>query len=324
MAGDLMRRRMAVAPVIAVLLAAAGCGSSSPPVAQNAAGLDKVTVGVIPIVDVAPIYLGKQLGYFSDAKIDLTLVQAQGGAAIVPAVVSGQEQFGFSNVTSLMLAQSKGLGLKVVAAGNSSTGKAGADFSAIVVRNDSMIKTAADLEGRTVSVNTLKNIGDTTVRASVRKAGGDPNKVKFTELALPDMGPALANKRIDAAWLVEPFLTAALNSGNRAIAWNLVDTSPGLMIAAYFTSAKFAGSNADLVQRFTAAINKSLEYANSHPEEVRKILPTYTKINAATAAKLTLPAWPTQINRQSTEVLAQLAVDDGLMATTPDLNTLLP
>ena len=319
-----MRRRVALAPLAAFLLVSAGCGGSPAPVQQNASGADKVTVGVIPIVDVAPIYLGKQLGYFSDAKIDLTLVQAQGGAAIVPAVVSGQEQFGFSNMTSLMLAQSKGLGLKVVAAGNSSTGKAGADFSAVVVRGDSTIKTAADLEGKTVSINTLKNIGDTTVRASVRKAGGDPDKVKFTELALPDMGPALANKRIDAAWLVEPFLTAALNSGDRAIAWNLVDTSPGLMIAAYFTSARFMTANPDLVQRFAAAVNKSLEYANSHPDEVRKILPTYTKINAETAAKLTLPAWPTQINRQSTEVLAQLAVDDGLMATKPDLNTLLP
>jgi NitT/TauT family transport system substrate-binding protein len=318
-----MRRGIAVLP-IALLLAAASCGGNSAPVQQNAQGLDKVTVGIIPIVDVAPIYLGKQHGFFADNKIDLTLTPAQGGSPIVSAVVAGQDQFGFSNVTALLVGQSKGLGLKVVAAGDSSTGKAGADFSAIVVPKDSPIRTAADLAGKSVSVNTLRAIGDTTVKASVRKAGGDPSKVNFTELALPDAAAALANKRVDAAWLVEPFLTAALQQGDRVVAWNLVDTAPGLMIAAYFTSAKFANANPDLVRRFSAAMNKSLEYASAHPDEARQILSTYTKINAATAAKLTLPAWPTEVNRASTDTLAQLAVNDGLMASKPDLSTLLP
>jgi NitT/TauT family transport system substrate-binding protein len=320
---------MTFAPVVAfliapLLLAAASCGGGSSTVSQNASGADKVTVGIIPIVDVAPLYLGKQQGFFSDAKIDLTLTPAQGGAPIVTAVVAGQEQFGFSNITALMVAQSKGIGLKVVAAGDSSTGKAGADFSAVVVPKDSPIRTAADLVGKTVAINTLKAVGDTTVRASVRKAGGDPDKVNFTELALPDAEAAVTNKRVDAAWLVEPFLTAALSQGNRVVAWNLVDTAPGLMIAAYFTTAKFAAANPDLVRRFTEAMNKSLAYATAHPDQARQILSTYTKIDAATAAKLTLPAWPIEVNRQSTDTLAQLALGDGLMATKPDLSALLP
>src|SRR6266496_905076 len=224
-----MRRQLLAVPVAALLAGAAACGGSSGG-GSSQGGVDKVTVGVIPIVDVAPIYLGKQLGYFSDAKIDLTLQQTQGGAAIVPAVVSGQYQFGFSNMTSLLIAQSKGLPLKVVAAGNSSTGQAGADFGAVVVPQDSPIHTAKDLEGRSVAVNNLNNIGDTTVRASVRKAGGDPSKVKFTELAFPDMPAALAGHRVDAAWVVEPFLTVATQQGNRVVAWNFVDTAPNLMI----------------------------------------------------------------------------------------------
>ena len=76
---------------------------SSPPPAPPRQP-DKVKVGVIAIVDVAPIYLGKQKGFFTKRNIDLTLETAQGGAAIVPGVVSGQYQFGFSNVISLLLA----------------------------------------------------------------------------------------------------------------------------------------------------------------------------------------------------------------------------
>ncbi|MFD0472469.1 ABC transporter substrate-binding protein [Nonomuraea thailandensis] len=72
-------------------------------------------VSVIPILDVAPVYLGDQQGFFAAEGLKLELVTAQGGAAIVPAVVSGQVDFGFSNFTSLIVAASKGLPLKVVA-----------------------------------------------------------------------------------------------------------------------------------------------------------------------------------------------------------------
>jgi NitT/TauT family transport system substrate-binding protein len=67
-----------------------------------------------------------------------------------------------------------------------------------VVTREASIRTAADLAGKRVAVNTLKNIGDTTIRASVRKAGGDPSSIKFVELAFPDMPAALQAGRVDA------------------------------------------------------------------------------------------------------------------------------
>jgi ABC-type nitrate/sulfonate/bicarbonate transport system substrate-binding protein len=60
-----MNRRLASLALAAVLLAVSACGSSgggSPAGGSSAGGITKVTVGVIPIVDVAPIYLGKQKG----------------------------------------------------------------------------------------------------------------------------------------------------------------------------------------------------------------------------------------------------------------------
>lgn len=285
--------------------------------------MQDVTVGLIPITDVAPIYLGDKQGFFKEHGINLTLDTAQGGAAIVPGVVSGQFQFGFSNVTSLILAHDKGLPLKVVAAGNSSTGTP-PDFSAIVVKDDSPIKSAKDLEGKTVSVNTLKNIGDTTVRESIRKAGGDPSTVKFVELAFPDMPAAVENDRVDAAWVVEPFVTVAKSQGDRVVAWNLIDTAPDLMIAAYFTSEELEKSDPELVKNFVAALNESLEYAQAHQDEVRQIVPTYTKMDKDLVSQLTLPVWKTKINVESTQKLADLALQDGLISKKADLSTLLP
>jgi NitT/TauT family transport system substrate-binding protein len=318
-------RRTLTAAAVAALLGLAACASpatdgdeSSEPASK------KVTVGVIPIVDVAPIYLGKEKGFFSKRGIELDLVTAQGGAAIVPGVLSGQFQFGFSNITSLMIAASKGLPVKITSAGNSSTGKEGADFGAVVVNADSPVRTAKDLEGKTVSVNTLKNIGDTTVRASVRKAGGDPNKIKFTELAFPDMPAALSGKKIDAAWVVEPFLSATKAQGARVVAWNFVDTAPNLPVAAYFTATKLGTDDPDLVKRFAEAMTESSAYARDNPDEARAVITTYTKITAEQTKTLTLPQWPATIDTAALEVLADLAVADGLMTAKPDLAALLP
>lgn len=319
-----MRRILTAAAAVA-LLGLAGCASpaadSSGP--QTSAA-KKVTVGVIPIVDVAPIYLGKQKGFFSARGIDLNLVAAQGGAAIVPGVIAGQFQFGFSNITSLMIAASKGLPIKITCAGNSSTGKDGADFGAVVVNADSPVQTAKDLAGKTVSVNTLKNIGDTTVRASVRKAGGDPDKVKFTELAFPEMPAALAGKKIDAAWVVEPFLSVAKAQGARVVAWNFVDTAPNLPVAAYFATTKLGQDDPDLVKRFAEAMTESSAYAQAHPDEARTVITTYTKITAEQAKSLTLPQWPATIDTTALGVLADLAVSDKLVTAKPDLAALLP
>jgi len=164
-----MTRRFASLLLATVLLAPlAACGGSNTPAPPAPGQPDKVNVGVIAILDVAPIYLGKQQGFFSRRNIDLNLQTAQGGATIVPAVVSGQYQFGFSNVVSLLLAQSRKLPIKVVANGVNSTGDKAKDFGGIVVK-DASITSAKQLEGKKVATNTLKNIVDTSVKQIVKR-----------------------------------------------------------------------------------------------------------------------------------------------------------
>jgi NitT/TauT family transport system substrate-binding protein len=292
--------------------------------AGMARAADKVSVAVIPIADCAPIFVGREKGFFAKQNIELDLSTAGGGAAIIPGVISGQMQFGFSNISSMLIAQTKGLNLVGVAPGASSSGQAGTDFAAIIVGGDSQLKSAKDLEGKTVAVNNLNNIGDTGVRAAVRAAGGDPSKVKFLEVPFPDMPAALADKRIEAAWVVEPFLTIARDRGAKVLSWNLLDVAPKMMIAVYFTSEKYAKEKPDMVKRFKTAITESLAYAESHPDEVRKAIPTFTRITPEIAARINLPKWPTEMNRQSTQVLADLALKDGLVTKKPDVAALLP
>ena len=326
------RRRLAgaAAVVAASALALAACssgdsgGSGTGTGAATGGGTTPITVGVIPIVDVAPIYLGVKQGFFSDEGLDVKLETASGGAAIVPAVTSGQYQFGFSNSTSLILATSSGLKLKAVTEGVSTTGVDGKDFGGVIVPAGSAIKSAKDLEGKTVAVNTLNNINTTTINKAVRDAGGDPSKVKYTELGFPDIVAAVKKGDVDAGQVVEPFLTQAEGQGMTDILSNYVATDPDLTISMYFTSQQYAEQHADVVTKFTTAMNKSLEYADGHADEVRTILATYTDIDASTLQKIVLPKWPTAIDTDSVNLLADLAVTDGLIKSKPDLSSLLP
>jgi len=319
-----MRRKLSALAGSTALLLLSACGGGGEASDSAGSGPDDITVGLIPIVDVAPVYLGIDQGFFQERDLNVKVQTVQGGAAIVPGVVSGDFQFGFSNVTSLLLAQSEGLPLKIVAAGDSSNGKQGADFSGVVVPKGSDIQDAAGLAGKTVAVNTLKNIGDTTVRQSVEKAGGDPGAVKFVELGFPDMPAALAKGQVDAAWLVEPFLTIGKDQGGTDIASNLVDTQKNLMIAAYFTSEEVLASDPDLVDRFTAAVNESLKYADQNPDAVREIIQSYTDIPADVANRIVLPQWTGEINTETVDLLAQLAREDGLVQKPVDTEALLP
>ncbi|MET7296172.1 ABC transporter substrate-binding protein [Streptomyces griseoloalbus] len=323
-----MRRRLLIGLTAAsVLTAATACGSSDsgePDGAGSSGGTTTVTVGLIPIVDVAPLYLGQKKGFFSERGLKLDFSSAQGGAAIVPGVVSGQFEFGFSNMTSLMIARSSDVPVKAVANGIASTGVVGEDFEALTVKGDSPIKSPKELEGKKVAINTLKNINETAVRAAVRKAGGDPDRVELVELAFDQMPAALDGGRIDAAMVVEPALATIKSQGGREIASPMVDIAPKLTVAMYFTSTRYAQENPEVVQKFQEATAESLAYADSHPDEVREIVTTYTRIPADVLAKVTLPKWPAEPDRAAIEELARLGEADGLFEQAPDLDELLP
>jgi NitT/TauT family transport system substrate-binding protein len=113
---------LAIAGAAALVVTACGSSEEASSGAPGSASAEAITVGIVPVVDSAPIYLGQKEGFFTDHGIDLTLHSGQGGAAIVPGVVSGEFRFGFGNMTSVLVAAEQGLPLQVVAGGTASTG----------------------------------------------------------------------------------------------------------------------------------------------------------------------------------------------------------
>jgi NitT/TauT family transport system substrate-binding protein len=304
-------------------LTAGGVAAIAAPMISPARAGDKIAVSVMSIAECAPIYLGKEKGFFSKRNLDLALTTRHGGPVIIAGVLSGELQFGFSNIPSLLKAEDAGATLVGIASGSASTGVRGNDFLGVIAPADSPIKDAKDLAGKTIGLNDLNNMGDVALRAAVRLAGGDTTSIKYVQVPFPDMPAAIANQRIDAAVLVEPFLTIAVSKGAKVVDWALVDISPKLMMSLYFTSNEYAEGNPDVVKRFKEAILESLAYAEAHSDEVRKIIPTFTRITPEVAQKIMLSAFPTEMNPKSTQILADLCLKDGIISKKADLTSLL-
>jgi NitT/TauT family transport system substrate-binding protein len=298
-------------------------GSAATRATASPAATTKITVGVIPIADVAPIYLGVKKGFFRSQRLTVELRQAAGGAAIIPSVVSGDYQFGFSNVVSELLAYSRGLKLQIISHGVAGAKKADQAWSGVLVKEGSSIRNVRDLAGKTISVNTLNNIGDVTIREALRKRGANPRSPRFVEIPFPDAIGALNAGRVDAAWVVEPFLTQGLVAGNRRVLANYEAVSPSLPIATYFTTKQYADRNAGVVSRFRRAMMRSLTYARKHPREARNIVLTYTRISSGVVTRMQLPSWPSTLNRGKVNLISSLMVRYGLIQSKPNLDGLL-
>ncbi|HRO29851.1 MULTISPECIES: ABC transporter substrate-binding protein [Micrococcaceae] len=334
-----MMRNVRLAAVgAAALLALTACGSGSPSgggattgAATEGSGsesaaagdLKQVEVGVIPIVDVAPIYLGVEEGIFEKHGLDVTLTLAQGGAAIVPAVQSGQMDFGFSNVTSLAIGRAQGLPLKLVATGPQTTGDSEDDFAAVMVPEDSDVKTAADLDDKRIAVNTLNNINDTVISEGIRQDGGNAETIEYVEMAFPDMVGQLEAGNVDAIGAVEPFVTIAEAAGARRIFAQYADPIPDLSVAGYFTTDQMIEQDPELVDAFVTAMKESQQYATDNPDAAKAILPEYTSLEADVIEQLTMPRFPQEHDIESLQKVIDLSVEGGLIDEAPSVEDLV-
>ena len=320
----MVRRWIVLAMACALLVGA--CGDDDSGGGGGSGAGDEVTtlkVGVIPIADVAPLYLGMEKGFFKEENLELEPQLAEGGAAIVPSVVSGDYQFGFSNVTSLIIAASKNLPVQIVSQGVLGGASKDDAWDGVVVPKGSDIKAPKDFEGKSVAVNTLNNIGPLAMNNSMEKAGADYTKIKYVEVPFPEMNAALEAGRVDAAWEVEPAFSGGKAAGGKAIMNPYEETAPNLTVATYFATKDYIGKNGDVVERFKRAIEKSLDYASQNPDEVREVIGTYTEIPPEVLDKITLPQWKADLNVPTIELNAELAEKYGFIEEQPSIDDLI-
>jgi NitT/TauT family transport system substrate-binding protein len=309
-------RRAVAALLSLLLLTVAGCGDDG----DGGEGDEPARVSVQDTAGVPSAFLeyGVQEGFFEDRGLEVQVTPSQGGATVVPAVVSGDTDIGGSNVVSVLLAQGKDVPVKIVAPGTFVRDTREQDFSAILVAGDSDIRSPLDLEGKTLAVNTLKNVAELAAKASLAKRGVDVSTIELAEVDFPDMNGALAEGRVDAAFQIEPFVSLGLKEGHRIIDRPYVGTKPGLQIGCYFTSERYLSENGDVVERFRQGVADTAAAIAEDPAAFRQFLPEASEIPPPAARKAILPAWKADNDQASFELTAELMERYGVVDQKPD------
>ncbi|MGY1591422.1 hypothetical protein ACI79D_05540 [Geodermatophilus sp. SYSU D00708] len=82
-------------------------------------------------------------------------------------------------------------------------------------------------------------------------------------------------------------------------------------------------SQPELVEAFRSAMNRSLEFCRQNPDEVRRVIGTYTQLAPKLIVNLTLPVYRTEVNQEALTALGASAVEYGTLKAEPDLDALL-
>jgi NitT/TauT family transport system substrate-binding protein len=296
--------------MLALGAAAAGAGAL-PRRARAAAAL---RVATIPIDSGAEAIYAAERGTYAAHGLAANLQYIGNGAQIIAAVVGGAVDIGYTNVISLAVAHARGLPLTVVAPASLYNAKA--PTSVLMVSDTSPIRTARDCNSKTIGVSSLKSITQYSTEAWLDAHGGDSSSVRFIELEFPEIGPALAQGRIDIGHFAEPFISDAKKSA-RVLGDSYDAVAPNFMISVYVATPSFASANPDLVKRFGAVMRETALWANDHHAESAPMLAAAAKMDAATIAAMTRATFADHVTAEALQPNIDVTAKYGGLASFP-------
>ncbi|GIH67717.1 MULTISPECIES: ABC transporter substrate-binding protein [Microbispora] len=315
--------RTTVIGVIAALTLTACGGADTDTTATGNNGLEKTTlkVGILPIADVAALYIATERGFFKAEGLTVKPEIVASTQVAIPKLVSGSVDITLGNYFSVLSAQeAKMANFRVLA----DTFQAKPDVFDIVVKKDSPIQSVKDLKGKKISVASFNSIGTLAVDSTLRANGLSTKDVTYVPAAFPDAPGKLASGQTDAAWLTEPFLTGVQKDmGARKIADTMTGAMADFPIAGWTTTEPTLSKYPKTMAAFQRAIVKAQQIADSDRKAVEKVLPTYTKITPDAASIITLGAYPSTLNATRIQRVADLMLEYGYLKAKMDVNPLL-
>ena len=263
-------------------LPAAGAALTLPARAAGTA----LTVGTAPNDPYAQAYYAADMGFFKQAGLDVSIVTMEGGAAIAAGVASGALDIGVSNPVQLATAITHGLPFVYFAGGGLYTSET--PLPVLCVAKDSTVSDAKQLEGKSIAVNSLKDLGEVGIKAFLAKANVDVGTLQFVELRFSEMAAALSRGTIAAGLISEPSLTAAKEAGTVRVFGDVYDSiGKRFYISGWFSTATWLQNNRDVAQRFARVIYDTARWANAHQLQSADILSRYSKVSPETTRRMT-------------------------------------
>ena len=282
--------------------------------------LTKVTLNeVAHSIFYAPQYVAIEEGYFKDEGLDLTLVTGFGADKTMTAVISGEADIGFMGAEASVYAYQEGATDAVVNFAQL-TQRAG---NFLVAREEMPDFKWEDLKDKKVLGGRKGGMPEMVFEYILRKNGLDPQKdltidqsIDFGYTAAAFTGDTSADFTVE----FEPSATALEKEGAGYVVASLGVDSGYVPYTSYSAKTSYMEKNPEIIQKFTNALQKGMEYVQSHtPEEIAKVIaPQFAETDLDTVTAIVKryydqDTWKSNLifEKESFELLEDILEDSG-------------
>ena len=287
---------------------------------KDEAKLAKVTLNeVAHSIFYAPQYVAIEEGYFSEEGLDLTLITGFGADKVLTALISGEADIGFMGAEASVYAYQEGATDAVVNFAQL-TQRAG---NFLVAREEMPDFKWEDLKDKKVLGGRKGGMPEMVFEYILRKNGLDPQKdltidqsIDFGYTAAAFTGDTSADFTVE----FEPSATALEKEGAGYVVASLGVDSGYVPYTSYSAKTSYMEKNPEIIQKFTNALQKGMEYVQSHtPEEIAEVIaPQFAETDLDTVTAIVKryydqDTWKSNLifEKESFELLEDILEDSG-------------
>lgn len=237
-------------------------GLAAPATAQEA-----IRFGSVGGLTDAGVYLAQELGYFEEAGLEVEITRMANAPTLITSLATDQlDVAGISITPGMFTAIEQGIALRIVGDKNSS--RPGFAATRLVVSNAlagaTVAETIGNLRGKSIAIPSKAGSAFYNTANLLEAQGVALSEVQIVELSYSNMVAALATGAVQAAYIIEPFLSQVIRAGDAVDVSNVGDfTSEGSaqINVPIVYSEKFA-QNRELAQAFMTAYMRGVRVYN--------------------------------------------------------------
>ena len=281
-------------------------------------GDDTVKIGYLPSDHDAALFVADAQGLYKEKNISTELVQFNNGGDLMTAMASGDVDVGYVGISPVLSSVSSGVPVKVISS-------AQVEGSGIIVTDDSNIKSAQDLAGKTIATPGEASIQHVLLSAYLKTNGMSLDDINESAMKVPSINDALKTGNLPAAITFQPYVSLGETDDNID---ELVDSSeimPGHPCCVVVASDDFIKNHEDTAKDIVAIHENATTFINEQikankTDDIVKLLPEDIVADPAAEAD-SLQSFPFIFGLDDTykanvDAFQQLEVDLGILNET--------
>ena len=277
-------------------------------------------IGVAQVVDVAPLRIALTEKLFEKHGLQVNLVSQNNDSEAIKQLDTTLDITWASHV-SFFREVANGAQLQL----QGEAYQAGPNSMALVTGPNSKYDDPGKEPTPSIAVNNQNDIGFLTTRAVLDTAAVEKGKIKFRDMPFGEMEKALQAGEVDAAFMIEPFITKAQRNIGAKI---LTDTARGptldFPMSGYASSKKFAETNPKTLKAFRDVLREAQQRAQANKLAVQDSLTSYADVDQSTAALVSVGTFPLSLNPIRLQRVADMMDTEDILSGRLDVQGLLP